>query len=552
MDERRDDAGTAIAATALVAAAACQGVKQLQSQPQQHQQPCFIQLPKASFSAQTSRIVMQGPQAVSDESVFLGATAANLLVTASSCISIAALAGHRQRRAQRWRFTSASVLQMRAGEYAAGAGSKSSSSSKPGSTPTNAAAAAVSSPSSSSVPLCSGEKGSSRPMQDPDKTVEELEGKLHTLVEAEDYKAAAELRDELSLSQLDDEAFLLSANSQFYSLFSKRDHSGMKALWLQAPFVQCIHPYTRRSSGYSEVCASWESLFKEASHKNIISPNDVRVHVRGATATVTCYEQILSKRQNRFIRAMLATHVFRKVSGRWLLVHRHVSLPLGASATLLDDEPVHLGELMPDADDSSAQSRTSYRLGQMARAAANFQGLALPAAQIIINPLGNTGQGFGSDEDNDEDHDDEDGSFGEVINGYTPEQVEGGSNSSDEDHDDLDEDDEGIYVADDGGDEDVMEVARDTVRALRQLFNEGKIDQQAKMRLLADMIQNPGESMPERAHKLLLSEVPDHERQAAWEDFAMLITSLAAKQAQPQSKASGNHHNKGKSQQERK
>merc|ERR1711879_882376 len=100
----------------------------------------------------------------------------------------------------------------------------------------------------------------------------------------------------------------------------------MKALWLEASFVQCIHPYEKRSLGYTDVCDSWQRLFSMgAARKSTITAEDVRVNVRGATAIVVCLEQVISKALKRPLRSMTATNIFRKVGQKWLLVHRHVS-----------------------------------------------------------------------------------------------------------------------------------------------------------------------------------------------------------------------------------
>merc|ERR1719401_466174 len=78
----------------------------------------------------------------------------------------------------------------------------------------------------------------------------------------------------------------------------------------------------------------------------------------------------------------------------------------------------------------------------------------------------------------------------------------------------------GLFIEEDSS---VMDAARDTVRSLRRLSQEGKLSQQARIQFMSEMIRSPGESMPERARRLLLSDTPNHERVAAWEDFAALI-----------------------------
>ncbi|CAK0823152.1 unnamed protein product, partial [Prorocentrum cordatum] len=180
-----------------------------------------------------------------------------------------------------------------------------------------------------------GKAGSETPDPVPEELVEELEGKMHELASKGDYVAAAAVRDELCAAQFDDEVHVLSANAELYSAFSARDIDRIKALWLQASYVQCIHPYDQQkpASGYSEVCGSWRRLFDQGRlQRSVVSAENVRVNVRGATATVSCVEQVSSRKARRPQNKMLATNVFRKVQGRWLLIHRHVSHATGVGA----------------------------------------------------------------------------------------------------------------------------------------------------------------------------------------------------------------------------
>ncbi|CAK0821817.1 unnamed protein product, partial [Prorocentrum cordatum] len=64
---------------------------------------------------------------------------------------------------------------------------------------------------------------------------------------------------------------------------------------------------------------------------------------------------------------------------------------------------------------------------------------------------------------------------------------EGVAGDGDSDHS---EDEDGMFEEDD------MEAARDTVRALRRLSAEGKLAPKARIQLLSQMIRTPGESMP--------------------------------------------------------
>lgn len=54
-----------------------------------------------------------------------------------------------------------------------------------------------------------------------------------------------------------------------------------------------------------------------------ITPSDVRVHVRGTSAFITCTEEVFAPSGAE--RRMLATNIYRKLEGRWVLVHHHAS-----------------------------------------------------------------------------------------------------------------------------------------------------------------------------------------------------------------------------------
>lgn len=393
----------------------------------------------------------------------------------------------------------------------------------------NASSSADAETNASTPSTSSGKRKSSSGLCDKEQAakVEELEGKLHKSVQNEDFEVAATLRDELMMSQVDDEGSVLLANTQLYDCFNRRDLKTIKALWLQAPFVQCVHPFDKRASGYAEVCASWERLFQVFSKKTSVSFRDIRVNVRGTTATVTCTEQISSASGRRAAPPvnMFATNIFGKVDGKWFLVHRHVSPPGDANLVML--EPGESGEENPRSE--------AFMAALMARMreSAPFPFLA----RIVIEP-GMVGGGYGDDDSDDE------APFQVMSgNGFGTSNDEVDSNSEEEDDSDDDE-----YL----DERDEMEDAQETVRALRKLHKEGHLTQQAKLQLLAEMVKNPGESMPERAHRLLMSDVPEDEKQAAWEDFAALVALQAKRYEVPKAPPHNPNQRQGKNQHEKK
>lgn len=356
-----------------------------------------------------------------------------------------------------------------------------------------------------------------------EERVAKLEGRMHELAKAEDYRAAAAVRDELGVltaAQLDDEANVLRANTELYEAFSARDFERMKALWLQAPYVQCIHPDEKRSLGHRDVCASWRRRFEApAARQHLVTAEDMHVNVRGATATVVCTEHVVLKARKKPVRSMLATNIFRKVGVRWLLVHRHVS-----SCSPTGDGAFGFGGAA--GEDEDPISNAAWKLSQLARAASS-----IPGTRIIIQQADPRQQNF-RDGDEDEEHGVPEAIRAE-LNGMHDEgslEDEGSDGPEDDDEDSEEED-----FADED-EEDEMEAARATVRALRQLSHEGRITQQAKILLLLDIVRSPGDSMLERAYSLLLTNIPEEDEKAAWEDFAEIVAVEAKKKLD----ASGN------------
>ena len=77
---------------------------------------------------------------------------------------------------------------------------------------------------------------------------------------------------------------------------------------------------------------SWEAIFRNTLEMRF-TITDVRVEVRGDLAWVLCTENILSQaRENLSVTSILATNVFERRGGEWLLVHHHASHVLAAPA----------------------------------------------------------------------------------------------------------------------------------------------------------------------------------------------------------------------------
>ena len=116
-----------------------------------------------------------------------------------------------------------------------------------------------------------------------------------------------------------------AANARFYQAFESLDIAEMDRVWLHADQVACVHPGWQRLHGWDEVRQSWAAIFQSTSEMRF-TITDVRVELAGDVGWVHCTENILSEtRGSLAITAILATNVFERRAGRWLMVHHHAS-----------------------------------------------------------------------------------------------------------------------------------------------------------------------------------------------------------------------------------
>jgi ketosteroid isomerase-like protein len=111
------------------------------------------------------------------------------------------------------------------------------------------------------------------------------------------------------------------ANQDFYQAFESLDLERMSEVWAHEGQVTCAHPGWPLAEGWIPVKLSWETIFENTAQMKF-SIENVKVDVRGELAWVVCVERMASDRQAG---ALLATNVFRRDAGRWLMVHHHAS-----------------------------------------------------------------------------------------------------------------------------------------------------------------------------------------------------------------------------------
>lgn len=111
------------------------------------------------------------------------------------------------------------------------------------------------------------------------------------------------------------------ANDAFYLAFEKRDVAQMEALWRPDDNIICIHPGWLPRMGQKQVRDGWEAIFNHVT-RVAFSVCVMEITIVGDFARAVCREHIVSSHGEA---TTIATHLFERHDGRWLLVHRHSS-----------------------------------------------------------------------------------------------------------------------------------------------------------------------------------------------------------------------------------
>jgi len=121
------------------------------------------------------------------------------------------------------------------------------------------------------------------------------------------------------------EEAVLAANARFYRAFESLDIKQMEAVWLTTAAAQCVHPGWGPLSGWSDVRDSWVRIFNNTSAMTF-TPHILHVSVQGDTGWLVCVEEITSRQADEeHTSQILATNLFERRNGHWLLVHHHAS-----------------------------------------------------------------------------------------------------------------------------------------------------------------------------------------------------------------------------------
>lgn len=123
-----------------------------------------------------------------------------------------------------------------------------------------------------------------------------------------------------------DETAIAASNLAFYRALEARELSAMDLVWAQSESASCVHPGWHRLDGWEEIRRSWKNIFASA-RAWTVTCEDVRIHVRGELAWVSCVEVMspFGDTSGDSAARMQATNLFVKDEGEWKLLHHHAS-----------------------------------------------------------------------------------------------------------------------------------------------------------------------------------------------------------------------------------
>jgi len=125
---------------------------------------------------------------------------------------------------------------------------------------------------------------------------------------------------------------ILEVNRRFYQALSDLDLEAMTGVWLEEPWVRCVHPGWPMLSGWDDVMESWNRIFDNTA-KHQVSPDNVSVRLFGEMAWVLCRERIAaSSSAGSLVSFAQGTNLFLTTASGWRLVLHHASvLPVEGS-----------------------------------------------------------------------------------------------------------------------------------------------------------------------------------------------------------------------------
>lgn len=119
------------------------------------------------------------------------------------------------------------------------------------------------------------------------------------------------------------------ANEGFYQAFESLEIANMERIWATADYVTCIHPGWTLRMGWPAVRDSWVLIFNNT-FSMTFELTELQVQVSEDMAWVICTENITSRQGEMSQESkIVATNLYERIGGRWLMIHHHGSPVMG-------------------------------------------------------------------------------------------------------------------------------------------------------------------------------------------------------------------------------
>jgi ketosteroid isomerase-like protein len=113
-----------------------------------------------------------------------------------------------------------------------------------------------------------------------------------------------------------DKDAILAANAAYYHAFGAGDFAKMSSVWAEED-ASCIHPGWPVLIGRQAILESYSNILRNPNQERIEHRNDFAM-ISGTEGRVFCIEIVGGM-------ALAATNWFRRVDGRWRMIHHQAS-----------------------------------------------------------------------------------------------------------------------------------------------------------------------------------------------------------------------------------
>lgn len=113
------------------------------------------------------------------------------------------------------------------------------------------------------------------------------------------------------------------AEAAFYKAFENLDLDNMMSVWLDADYVECIHPMSHRLNGLTEIREAWVEIFHIASGIKCEALEERRIEHNGLAVHIV-NENIIMDEGKRTVH-ILATNIYKETEEGWRMILHHAS-----------------------------------------------------------------------------------------------------------------------------------------------------------------------------------------------------------------------------------